>query len=308
MKLIPIADVPIPSVEILARDEAGSIYINPDIKGLNHYYLCMENNVSGTPSVTIPANSQVRVVFTNSREAHLEISKFTYKSDGDFLVEIRDEGAGRAIMNRPLHVQTMVGDGQTPAILPATLILDPSRSLYVTFIDRSGADNEVWFYFSGTRYYYQGALTSKKVKILEGSRKQINAFFYTTDADVTIPAGLNQVAGRITISEEHAFVLHKITAVAFDAGGTPQDFLWKGRELNTGRSLSNSWLHSAACFGNGKFPYILPQKMLLERSTGLDMDFRNISAASPEITIYMTLWGKALYPPSSVELTTLRQR
>lgn len=300
LQLYEIQDRPLSSVEPLVQSKDGRIFINPEIRGLTHYYLTMEKDNTGIPRVTLPALGTSRTIFTNDRSAHIQIVKLTYAADGHFLISFHDEGAGRMLQNRPVHILTIGGSGQMPSIFPASLFLDPSRSLYCEMTDLSGSPNVVYMYMSGPRYYYQGSLTSKSVEILESNaRKRVAIYFYTTTSDIVLPNLSGETNGRILISEEHDFLLLKFNAVAIDSAGIFYPFLFEIYEESTGRQISNGLLHSTACVGVGAFPYILPQKMLLPRSTALSIRFKNLSG-QPQLNVYMTMIGKVFQYPSDL--------
>lgn len=306
MRYFPIPDAPSYQIDPLAKTEQGQVVLNPEMKGITHYFQSVNANNAGLPIISVASNSNNRGVLTNNRDGHIELVKLTYTSTGDFLILFKDEGAGRQLQNRPVHIRTIGGTGQMPGILPSNIVLDPSRSLYVEVTDISGAPNTIWMHLSGPKYYYMGALTNKRIVMQESTyRKKTNCYFYTTNQDIVVATGAS-VFGKVNISEEHDFLWLKLTAYAKDANGDPVNFIFKMTEESSGRALSNSWMHSANCTGIGTMPYILPQKMLLPRSSSFLIEFQAIEGVDPT-TIYFTMQGKVLNYPSDLMTRSLKE-
>ncbi len=272
----------------------GSVYINPTKRNVKSFALVTNPTITtiaagGTSApITMPVDTQ----------GHFEAFYAVADRTGAATITIFDPGTSRYLMNREIHIDTIVSGlsgngGQRPFIWPESYFMnveDAGRALVVQFRDLSGSTNNIRFMLEGRRFYTKEAPPEVYQKMYEyfGRKERTNVYFMTTDQAVTLPASSTTVTnGYCRVTDEADFEIYKICCVS------QGPFEYTLRDTSSGRILSNDYTSNTMRTGNAEYPYILPEPILIERNYQLQFDFRNLSGASN--AVYMTLVGRRLY-------------
>lgn len=271
----------------------GSIYINPPKRHVRAYTIQAEDN----PVVTVPANGRATARFAIDTQGHFEWLKTVFRATSDeVLINIFDEGRRRDLMNEPCHLATIAGDAQRPFLLPESYFLNTEngpRSIMVEFEDLSGAENNVELALLGRRWYHSESPpeVQREMRDFFQKRERNNVYWLTPQNDVTLPANGRLegqqapllVATNEADTEIFKFMVHPVNA----------QFEFQIRELRSNRALSSGFVDGRNGFGDGRFPYILPESLLLERNYELRIDLRDISGT--EQNLFFTAATRRLY-------------
>ena len=272
----------------------GSVYINPTKRNVKSFALVTSPTITtlgagGTSApITMPVDTQ----------GHFEAFYAVADRTGPCTITIFDPGTSRYLMNREIHIDTIVSGisgngGQRPFIWPESYFMnveDAGRALVVQFRDLSGSTNNVRFMLEGRRFYTKEAPPEVYQKMYEyfGRKERTNVYFLTTDQAVTLPASSTTVTnGYCRVTDEADFEIYKICAVS------QGPFEYTLRDTSSGRILSNDYTSNTMRTGNAEYPFIFPEPILIERNYQLQFDFRNLSGASN--AVYITLIGRRLY-------------
>lgn len=276
------------------RQPNGSVYINPAKRNVKSYML-----TTSPTTVTLGAGStSAPLTMPVDTQGHFEGFYAIADRTGPATVTIYDPGTSRYLMNREIHIDTIVSGlsgtgGQRPFIWPESYFMNvegAGRALVVTFRDLSSATNAIRFGIEGRRFYTKEAPPEVYQKMYEyfGRKERTNVYFLTTDATVTLPASATTVTSAFArVTDEADFEIYKICSTSQGA------YEWTLRDTSTGRILSNDYTTNTMRTGTAEYPYILPEPILIERNYSLQFDFRNLSGASNNV--YITLVGRRLY-------------
>lgn len=272
----------------------GSVFINPAKRNVKSFALVTNPTTSTmsaggtTPPLTMPVDTQ----------GHFEAFYAVADRTGPCTVTLFDPGTSRYLMNREIHIDTIVSGisgngGQRPFIWPESYFMnveDAGRALVAQFRDLSGASNTVRFMLEGRRFYTKEAPPQVYQKMYEyfGRKERTNVYFLTTDQDVSLTASSTTInSSFMRVTDEADFEIYKICSVSQGA------YEWTLRDTSTGRILSNDYTSNTCRTGNAEYPYILPEPILIERNYSLQLDIRNLSGATNNV--YFTLIGRRLY-------------
>lgn len=277
------------------RKPDGTVYINPAKRHVKPYAL-----ITNPGLVTVPAlNSSPPITMPVDTQGHFEIFYAVCDRTGPATMTIFDPGTSRFLMNREIHIDTIVSGmsgagGQRPFIWPESYFLnveDAGRAMIVQFRDLSGDDNDIRFMFEGRRFYTKESPPDIYAKMYEyfGRKERTNIYFLTTDQDVTLPsAGApveTQAFARVT--DEADFEIFKICSVS------DGPYEWTIRDTGTGRILSNGFHSNTMRTGTAEFPFIFVEPLLVERNYQLQISFRNLSGVTNRV--WFTMVGRRLY-------------
>lgn len=155
------------------------------------------------------------------------------------------------------------------------------------------------------------------------AKQFIKPFWYTTEENETAPpriggfrvpavgTGATPAVGAvgstrratIKITADAHFEEIKLTCVAYDAEGNPQnDFLMAIAEGGSDRILMNYPVHMLTMTGTGQMPFILSTSLLVKRASILTITFTLLQAITTYV--YLTLHGTKYFITELQSLTT----
>jgi len=286
----------------LRQKKTGVVYLNELKRHVKPYFLVPQDlgNVQG--QLAVVANNTNNAILIPDQQGPFEGMYWTAEHGGHMLVRINDSGFRRDMMNRDVHVDTImtpVPGAQDPFMLPETLWLAQRHALTLTFTDISGANQTIRPVLHGRKFFLKQAkpgLANRFLARREQQQRISTPYFYTTDANVTLAAAAVGTRAQMTISEEGHFVAHKITCVS----DGPFDMIIK--DSRDGQALSGSIVVSnTQCTGIAARPYIFPEPWFIERNTQLLFEFNNRFALGAN-RIWMTFSGRRVYDESYQEI------
>jgi len=86
-------------------------------------------------------------------------------ANADFTVVLKDLGSVREFMNRPIHIRTLAGVAQTPALLREPYMFLSQRNVSATFAKVSGGATTVRLYMVGAEYFPSGNREKDGIRI-----------------------------------------------------------------------------------------------------------------------------------------------
>jgi len=286
----------------LRNKKTGIVYLNELKRHVKPFFLVPQDLGNATGALALLAGGTNVAILTPDQNGPFEGFYFTVERNGPATVRINDTGFRRDLMNRDIHVDTIMTPapgGQRPSILPESLWLEQRHALSLTFTDISGAAQAIRPVLHGRKFFLKQAtpgMANKFIARRQLQRRVTTPYWYTTDAAVALAAGAVGTRANMTISEEGHFVVQKITCVSTG----PFDFrIVDGR---TGTALSGSILMSnMSATGTARFPYVLPEPWFIERNTQLVLEFNNTNALGAN-NIFMTFSGRRIYDETYREI------
>jgi len=287
----------------LKQKSTGVVYLNELKRFVKPYFMVPQNVGNQLGQVAVGALGTGNMILAPDQNGPFEGFYFTSEHGGNMLVRINDGGARRDLMNRDVHIDTImtpVPGGQRPFMLPEGLWIQQRRSLLFTFTDLSGAAQTVRPVLHGRKFFLKQAtpgLASKFIARRDMINQVTTPFFYTTDNDVNLPlATTANQQETITVNDEGHFLATKITCVSQG----PFDFIIK--DGRTGQSLSGAVrVSNTGCTGISRFPYVFPEPWLIERNSQIIIEFTNRFALGSN-NIWMTWTGRRIYDEQYQEI------
>ncbi len=294
-------------------------YINPTKRHVRPFWLVPkfpeEQAITLQPAGSVGDRIQ-GVTFEVDTQGHFELAyaMFTAQDDqgnpvSDFLCEIFDGGNNmKGLQNKEIHAAAVAGSARRPFIWPETYFVntqDAARTLFMNFRNVSASVITIRWAFHGRRWYHLEASPEVQRAIREKFERaeKTYTYFLTLTLDgypTTSPEGANApaitLAAAQTLQENSApffwatneadTEVHKLT---YKSTGP---FEFQLREQESGRTLSNGWVQVTSGWGDGEFPFILPESFLMERNYKVLFEVRDLSGA--QNVIYPVLTGRRL--------------
>lgn len=305
-------------VSTFAENAQGKLILNPRKLDVQYFQLVPDQQVTAplppaAPVALAAGATSGPITFTIGQDGPFEgfyLSHYRRATIGlaesfqNSWVNIYDEGAKRNLMNREIHIDTLMGKtitagtgvaGIGPHLLAESLYLNPQRVLMMTFRNAPAGGGIVGLdYFPvvhGTRFYGY-ANPSKELAVAverRAARARVTSpFWYTTDADIAAQAAGSVAVYPLTIDAAGHFEWWKTMYVS------DQDFMLEIIDRRNGRSFSNGPVYCRASMGTASFPYILPEHTLFTANTQLQLRVYNLAAAAV-LNAYITLGGRRIY-------------
>jgi hypothetical protein len=295
-------------------DFAG-YYINPVKRHVRPFWLVptLESEQVITLAAAGTAGDRINnIQFDVDTQGHFEIAYFIFQATSpEFVVMIADGGNNnKQMMNAEIHARTIAGTARRPLIIPETYFLNvqnAKRTFVMSFRNLSPAPNSIRWCFHGRRWYHKESPpeVQRAIENRFGLMEKTYTYFLTlqqnppsinpnTPEGANLP-GLTLAPGEALFENSAPFFkstdeadteIHKLT---YTATGS---FEFQLRERQSGRTLSNGFIRVESGWGDGEFPFILPETLLIERNYELLFEVRDLSG-SPNI-IYPTLIGRRL--------------
>jgi len=296
-------------------------YINPTKRHVRPFWLVpklvSEQNVALTPAGT-PGARQAGIAFEVDTQGHFEIAYAMFKAtddDGndvsDFLVEIFDGGNNmKGLQNTELHAVAVAGSARRPFIWPETYFLNVQnapRTMFMNFRNLSTGNLNIRWVFHGRRWYHKEATPEVQRAIQEKFDRMEKTYTYfltlslaasnytpstpegANAPGITLASGQQLLEGQAPFfwaTDEADTEVHYLT---YRATGP---FEFQLREAESGRTLSNGFVQVTSGWGDGEFPFVFPETLLMERNYKVLFEVRDLSGA--ENIIYPVLTGRRL--------------
>lgn len=297
-------------VKTFARDRFNKLILNPRKLDTQSFWLVPD--APNNPVVVAAAATSAPITFTAGQDGpfeglflshHRRASIGLAESFQDMWVDIRDEGSGRSLMNRVIHIDTLMGKtinaaagrmGIGPHYMAESLFLHASQALTMRFQNSAAggaASLDVFPVVHGTRFYsYANPSKSMAVAVEKraGRNRISTPFWLTTDTDVLALAAATQANYQLTVVADGHFEWWKTSYVS------DQDFMLTIFDQRNGRAFSNGAVHCRAGMGTASFPAILPEHTVLKANSRLTFQVLNLAPAAT-LTAYITLAGRRIY-------------
>ena len=295
------------------EDDYDGYYINPVKPHVRPFWLLPsredEKLIRLTAAGTAGDTAKL-IEFKIDTQGHFEAAYLMFKATSpDFFVEILDGGNNQAgFQNSEIHASTIAGDAKRPFTLPETWFFntqDAPRSIFMNFRNRSAAPNDIRWVFAGRRWYHKESpyIVQEAIERRFLRTEKTYTYFLTNQPFPTpsAPPGIPIAAGASVIenaapifkaTNEADTEIYKLMIFAVDDQGADADFTFALREQQSGRTLSDGQVHVSNGWGDGQFPFVLPETFLFQRNYELIFEITSLSA-NP-ITIFPTLCGRRL--------------
>lgn len=294
-------------------------YINPTKRHVRPFWLLPsdpdEQAITLQPAGT--AGDRVQgVAFEIDTQGHFEIAYAMFQAQDEaevarsnFLIEMFDGGNNmKGLQNAELHARAVAGTARRPFIWPESYFLntqDAARTVFMNFRNLESVAITLRWAFHGRRWYHLEASPEVQRAIREKFERFEKTYTYfltltlqgygpSTPEGANAP-GITLAAGQTLAENSAPFFwatneadteVHKLT---YSSTGP---FEFQLREQESGRTLSNGWVQVTSGWGDGEFPFVLPETFLMERNYKVLFEVRDLSGA--ENIIYPCLTGRRL--------------
>jgi hypothetical protein len=234
----------------------------------------------------------------------LEVRALVFEDSTDgtnaanWTVRLQQVGETRDLCNQPVHVRTMFGTAQFPAVLREPLFILSKDTLNMELQKISGGAVNVRAYMEGCQYFtWSPDLLSfpnarqhmhNLVRKWMNRRRFIYPYWVTTEQPVELAANGNAQA-IIRPGEQSQFEAFTVSVVATG------NFGLEIREAKTGTSLINGQITQTNALGTAQLPTILPCKYLLPGGHYFTLRFEDLSGAPN--SVYITIAGRKIDAP-----------
>lgn len=236
-------------------------------------------------------------------------SSATGTAAADFTVRMKDQGSVREFMNRPVHIRTLAGVAQTPALLREPYFFQSQQNISC-FFSMIGAPPQavVRMYLIGAEYFpwspefiKRGVAKKTISRVIHRwmeRKKYVCPYWLTTDEPTVLTA--NQTADFfLKVGDDGHFQAFTISAVSTG------NFAWELSEAKTHQTISNGLATQTNALGNANFPTLLPTEYTLWSGYRLRLRLRDLTGAPN--TIWFTIAGRKVYAPKRDVQDVLRQ-
>jgi len=215
-----------------------------------------------------------------------------------FTVLLQDLGQKRDFMNNPVHIRTIAGTAQTPALLREPYWFMSQANISAQFAKIVGGATTARMFLVGAQYFpwspefmrkTQSYAHMKKLilKWLE-RRKYVQPYWLTTEQPIVLGAG-GTGEFFLKIGDDGHFEGFSIAVVS------DGDFEWELSEPKTQQTIMNGSATLTNSLGNANFPTLLPTAYLVPSGYRLRLRITDLSGAPN--TIFFTINGRKLYVP-----------
>ena len=265
--------------------QGDNLKINKIAKDTTVFYLNVDPQ-NADSKITVNGGSRTSANMSNNNSGLIDIRKLMESSTSkDYKIKIVNNDVDQSITSSGIHARAIFGTGKRPFTC-WPFLLHKTSSLTITIDDLSGSSNTIRPCFEAFKYYFDvlGTLPESYKKLLLNS----TFFIYTTDDDVSLTSSATDVVEAFTtMNDNHDFELRRIT---FHSDG---DFLVRIATDDGRNDITNGWVHSDSLGGDGEYYSDLEQGILINRTTKIRYEFKNLSGATNKI--YMALSGVAYF-------------
>ncbi len=194
---------------------------------------------------------------------------------------------GRFMSNQPIHIRTLAGSAQLPAILREPLIL-LSRDKFNCVMNKiTGAAVNVRIQINGSQLQPGHPATDQRIAQWTERRKLVYPFWYTTAEPVTLTALQNNANYDVMVGEN--FEAFSICAVSTGA------FAMEITEVRSGKTISNGRWTGGNGMGDATLPTVFAKPYLVPLGSRLRFTFEDLSNGAN--SIYVALQGRVILAP-----------
>jgi hypothetical protein len=207
------------------------------------------------------------------------------------LVELIDNQRHVSLTGRPCQVQTVIGTGQRPFVLPESLPIDKQQPIICRFYDYSGAESKVRLQIHGQRLYSEQVDDPRLdayIRRRQERNRRMSMYLCPLDTDPTIGAGLTQDVYYTNDSNIY-FEVRKITYVSTGA--------FKFRIIDEkSNEMQSGWVYSTGAIGTAQYPFIYYGPWMIK--PGGKVTFRVMDVSGQSNLLKLTLCGRQhfVYP------------
>ena len=291
------------------RDEKGNIFVNPAKDFVIPFDLYTDPR--GTPPtniVTVGAGLTVGPLPMSVRsdgpfEGFYQVIRATSQ---DMTVFLEHPARQKFLMNRPIHIGTLMGDGGRSAVLPETVFIPAIEVMLATFqnLDTQNAQ-DIEFGFEGIKMLPNKAFTDLKKEMFSyiQRRERTYPYWQTSDDDIVVPGGAVNQDFLFTVPSDADLEVFKVTSWT-DADGV--DIRGRVYDGNEDRAMSNSPGHLSLVAGGmdatalaglsgdtgGIYPKRYATSWLIRRGTTFKVQLSN--PGQTDVRVYLTFWGRKI--------------
>ena len=106
-----------------------------------------------TNSVDLDANGSGSFVISTNMDSAFLVQKITGTRTGPATINIYDGSTGRSWMDRPMHIDNLVGNSQYPNVMTAPRFIPRGAVVNIQLTDLSGAANTIDLVFHGQKLF-----------------------------------------------------------------------------------------------------------------------------------------------------------
>jgi hypothetical protein len=216
----------------------------------------------------------------------------------NFTVMLKEVGEVRQFMNQPVHIRTLAGNGQTPALLREPFMFRSQHNISAQFTKVLGGATTARLYLEGAQYFpWSPEFMRKKeshqqlVNIISQWYKRRNfvtPFWLTTDTPVNLLAN-GQAEFFSKVGDDGHIEIFTFAAVATG------NFDIEISEPKTKQTIMNGRITQTNGFGDANFPTLLPSAWLIPAGYRIRYLIRNLTAA-PNL-VFVTMGARKIYAP-----------
>jgi hypothetical protein len=204
-------------------------------------------------------------------------------------------------MNKPIHIRTLAGTAQNPAILREPMFLPSNHKVSAYFNKIAGAATTIRMFLIGAQYHPWAPDLMRKpnsdtklrqtIAKWNEHRKFVHPYWATVETDMGVA---NLLAGAtadfdIKVGAEAHFEVFTLTAISTG------NFAWALSDAKTHQTLMNGQATLTNSLGDAQFPTMLPTAYLVPAGQRLRLNLTDLSAAPN--AVYFTLAGRLIYAP-----------
>lgn len=231
-----------------------------------------------------------------SAEGPLQVSAFgaTRAAECTVMIYLNDGATPVRLMNSPIHIDTIFGNGGQMYPLPQGLYLDENRALSLTYTDLSNGSNSAQVAFNAAKYsqLQQDANLARVKQRLQMSQYLSMPFWYTFDQGPVTLTALQQQQIEIQIDPAFHFEIHQLSFKSTGTFSINIVDLAKGESIINAPSNTNYAIPHLLLCGNNQYPYKYSEPVMVFAQQKLLVTLQDTSNASN--TVWLTLGGKAI--------------
>jgi hypothetical protein len=209
---------------------------------------------------------------------------------------IRDGTEQYAIMNAPVHIDTIFGSRGEAYPLPEALYIDENRTLSASFYDLTGTPTTNYARISAQAGKYTRLRDDPKRAVVEKrlQRDQMIAvpYFYTFDSSKVVLTALQALNRDVSISPIHNFEIHQLSAVSTGTFSMDIVDVAKGESIINAPQNTSYKLPDTLMFGDNQHPFRFHEPIMTFGGQRLQISIQDTSGSAN--TVYITLAGRAI--------------
>ena len=234
--------------------------------------------------------------------------------NANFTVMMKEVGETRNFMNQPVHIRTMFGTGQQPALLREPYMFLSQHNISIAPVNQ-GIATTMRMFLCGAQYYPWGPellrYKEDKIKLTTllqkwlNRRQYVSPYWLTTDTPVALTQAQATAKTPVNFTAKIGDDGH------FEAFGhsvvSTGPFLLTISEVKTKQTLVNGQMTQINSMGDARFPTIYPTPYLIPAGYKLNFQITNLDTTDAVNYIWITLFGRLIYSPFTKVAETLQK-